>query len=63
MQHGSPPSRQLLFSARVVPMGGKNKKKIDRTKLGDILTPFENGGPDRIDRGAALLYRLLIRRI
>jgi|GEM_PF-341543 len=37
MQHGSPPSRQLLFSARVVPVGAK--KKVDRAKLADILVP------------------------
>ena len=35
MQHGSPPSRQILFSATVVPLGGK--KKIDRTKVGELL--------------------------
>ncbi len=32
MQHGSPLSHQLVFSARVVPVGGK--KKIDRARLG-----------------------------
>jgi hypothetical protein len=37
MQHGSPPSRQLLFSARVVPVGGK--KTVERAKLGDLLAP------------------------
>jgi hypothetical protein len=37
MQHGSPPSRQLLFSARVAPVGGK--KNIERAKLSDVLVP------------------------
>ena len=37
MLHGSPPSRQFLFSARVVPVGGK--KRLDRAKLVDVLTP------------------------
>ncbi len=35
MQHGSPPSRQILFSEIVAPVGAK--KKIDRASLGDIL--------------------------
>jgi hypothetical protein len=35
MQHGSPPSRQVLFSVTVAPVGAK--KKIDRAKFGDIL--------------------------
>ena len=35
MQHGSPPSRQVLFSVTVGPVGAK--KKIDRAKFGDIL--------------------------
>jgi VWFA-related protein len=33
MQHGSPLSHQLVFSAKVFPIGGK--KKIDRAQLGD----------------------------
>ena len=43
MQHGSPLSRQLLFSATVVPVGGK--KKVDRATLGDILTPSKIADP------------------
>jgi hypothetical protein len=43
MQHGSPLSRQLLFSATVVPVGGK--KKVDRATLGDILTPSKTADP------------------
>jgi VWFA-related protein len=43
MQHGSPQSRQLLFSARVVPVGGK--KKVDRTTLGDVLVPSKTSAP------------------
>jgi VWFA-related protein len=35
MQHGSPPSRQLLFSVKVVPVGGKTK--VDRSTLADSL--------------------------
>jgi VWFA-related protein len=35
MQHGSPPSRQILFSAAVVPVEGK--KSIDRAKVGEVL--------------------------
>jgi len=35
MQHGSPQSRQLLFSATVVPVGPK--KKVDRASLGEVL--------------------------
>ena len=35
MQHGSPLSRQLQFSAKVVPVGGK--KKLARSTLGDIF--------------------------
>jgi VWFA-related protein len=43
MQHGSPQSRQLLFSARVVPVGGK--KRVDRTTLGDVLVPSKTAAP------------------
>ncbi len=43
MQHGSPPSRQLLFSTRVVPVGGR--KKIERAKLSDILVPSKTAAP------------------
>ncbi len=35
MQHGSPPSRQILFSAAVVPVDGK--KTIDRAMVGEVL--------------------------
>jgi VWFA-related protein len=35
MQHGSPQSRQILFSVRVVPMG--EKKKGERAKAGEVL--------------------------
>lgn len=35
MQHGSPPSRQLLFSASVIPVGAK--RKVDRATLGELL--------------------------
>ncbi len=35
MQHGSPQSRQLLFSATVVPVGPK--KKLERASLGEVL--------------------------
>lgn len=35
MQRGSPPSRQILFSVIVSPVGAK--KKIDRATLGDVL--------------------------
>jgi hypothetical protein len=38
MQYGSPPSRQLLFSANVVPVG--SKKKMDPAKIGEILSPY-----------------------
>jgi len=37
MQHGSPPSRQILFSVTVAPLGGK--KKVERGKFGDGLVP------------------------
>jgi VWFA-related protein len=43
MQHGTPPSHQLLFSVRVIPVG--SKKKIDRVKLGDVLTPSKAPNP------------------
>ena len=35
MQHASPPSRQLLFSSEVIPVGPK--KKVERAELGQIL--------------------------
>jgi len=35
MQHGSPPSRQVLFTARVAPLG--TKKKVDRATVGEVL--------------------------
>lgn len=43
MQHGSPPSRQLHFSVRVVPVGGK--KKIELAKLANVLTPSKTTDP------------------
>ncbi len=43
MQHGSPPSRQLQFSVRVVPVGGK--KKVDRAKLAGVLVPSKTADP------------------
>jgi len=35
MQYGSPPSRQLLFSANVVPVG--SRKKMDPARIGEVL--------------------------
>lgn len=35
MQHGSPPSRQILFSATVVPVGGKTK--MNHNQVGEVL--------------------------
>jgi VWFA-related protein len=35
MQYGSPPSRQLQFSANVVPVG--SKQKMDPAKIGEVL--------------------------
>jgi VWFA-related protein len=35
MQHTSPPSRQILFSVKVAPVGGK--KKVDGASVGEIL--------------------------
>lgn len=49
MQHGSPPARQILFSVRVVPIGGK--KKIDRAKAGENTPPPKKGValPDTVE--------------
>jgi len=35
MQHGSPPSRQILFSATVVPVGSKTK--MNHNQIGEVL--------------------------
>lgn len=35
MQHGSPPSRQILFSATVVPVGSKTK--MNHNQVGEVL--------------------------
>lgn len=43
MQHGSPPSRQLQFSVRVVPVGGK--KKVERAKLANVLVSSKTADP------------------
>ncbi len=49
MQYGSPPSRQLQFSAMVAPIG--SKKKINRAKLGDVLTSTQKTPtlPDQVE--------------
>jgi len=43
MQRGSPPSRQILFSVIVTPVGAK--KKIDRASLGDVLVKAKAPDP------------------
>jgi len=35
MHYGSPPAREVQFSVRVYPVGGK--KKVDRAKIGEVL--------------------------
>ena len=37
MQHGSPPSRQILFSVNVVPVG--NKRKVNHIQIGEVVVP------------------------
>jgi VWFA-related protein len=43
MQHGSPPSRQILFSVIVAPVG--SKKKVDRASLGNVLVKAKAPDP------------------
>jgi VWFA-related protein len=49
MQHGSPPSRQLQFSATVAPAGPK--KKMERAKLGDVpvVSPKAPPLPEQVE--------------
>lgn len=39
MHFGSPPAREVQFSVRVYPVGGK--KKVDRTTIGEIKRPLK----------------------
>jgi VWFA-related protein len=39
MHFGSPPAREIQFSVRVYPVGGK--KKVDRTTIGEIRRPLK----------------------
>jgi len=43
MQHGSPQSREIQFSVRVYPVGGK--KKVDRAKAGEVLVASTKAPP------------------
>jgi VWFA-related protein len=43
MHYGSPPAREVPFSVRVYPVGGK--KKVDRAKIGEVLVASRKAPP------------------
>ena len=56
MQHASPPSRQLLFSASVIPVG--TKRKVDRATLGEVLLASSKKSPVLPERVEAQHYSI-----